>query len=66
VSQRGPTADPSAAAKRLELRMVPSWHRPCRAPPVEPFRRLGRGFMRVTTAQPEDNRRFVQALRELL
>jgi histidinol-phosphate aminotransferase len=29
-------------------------------------RRLGPGFMRVTTAQPEDNRRFVQALRGLL
>jgi histidinol-phosphate aminotransferase len=29
-------------------------------------RRLGPGFMRVTTARPEDNRRFVQALRALL
>jgi hypothetical protein len=29
-------------------------------------RRLGPGFMRVTTAQPEDNGRFVQALRALL
>jgi histidinol-phosphate aminotransferase len=29
-------------------------------------RRLGPGFMRVTTARPEDNRRFVQALRTLL
>jgi histidinol-phosphate aminotransferase len=29
-------------------------------------RRLGPGFMRVTTAVPEDNRRFVQALRALL
>jgi histidinol-phosphate aminotransferase len=29
-------------------------------------RRLGRGFMRVTTARPEDNGRFVQALRALL
>jgi histidinol-phosphate/aromatic aminotransferase/cobyric acid decarboxylase-like protein len=29
-------------------------------------RRLGLGFMRVTTARPEDNRRFVQALRALL
>jgi histidinol-phosphate aminotransferase len=29
-------------------------------------RRLGPGFMRVTTALPEDNRRFVQALREVL
>jgi histidinol-phosphate aminotransferase len=28
-------------------------------------RRLGPGFMRVTTARPEDNRRFVQALRAL-
>jgi histidinol-phosphate aminotransferase len=27
---------------------------------------LGPGFMRVTTALPEDNRRFVEALRELL
>jgi histidinol-phosphate aminotransferase len=29
-------------------------------------RRLGSGFMRVTTARPEDNRRFVQAVRALL
>ena len=29
-------------------------------------RRLGPGVMRVTTARPEDNRRFVQALRALL
>jgi histidinol-phosphate aminotransferase len=29
-------------------------------------RRLGPGFMRVTTARPEDNRRFVQAIRALL
>jgi histidinol-phosphate aminotransferase len=29
-------------------------------------RRLGPGFMRVTTARPEDNRRFLQALRALL
>jgi histidinol-phosphate aminotransferase len=29
-------------------------------------RRLGPGFMRVTTAKPEDNRRFIQALRALL
>jgi len=29
-------------------------------------RRVGPGFMRVTTARPEDNRRFVQALRGLL
>jgi histidinol-phosphate aminotransferase len=29
-------------------------------------RRLGPGFMRVTTARPDDNRRFVQALRALL
>jgi histidinol-phosphate aminotransferase len=29
-------------------------------------RRLGPGFMRVTTARPEDNARFVQALRALL
>jgi histidinol-phosphate aminotransferase len=29
-------------------------------------RRLGPGFMRVTTARPEDNRRFVRALRALL
>jgi histidinol-phosphate aminotransferase len=28
--------------------------------------RLGRGFMRVTTALPEDNARFLAALRELL
>lgn len=28
--------------------------------------RLGPGFMRVTTARPEDNRRFVQTLRDLL
>ena len=28
--------------------------------------RLGKGFMRVTTALPEDNARFVAALRELL
>jgi histidinol-phosphate aminotransferase len=28
-------------------------------------RRLGPGFMRVTTARPEDNRRFVKTLREL-
>lgn len=28
--------------------------------------RLGKGFMRVTTALPEDNRRFVDALREVL
>jgi histidinol-phosphate/aromatic aminotransferase/cobyric acid decarboxylase-like protein len=28
-------------------------------------RRLGPGFMRVTTAQPEDNRRFVRTLRAL-
>lgn len=27
---------------------------------------LGRGFMRVTTSQPEDNARFVEALRALL
>jgi len=27
---------------------------------------LGSGFIRVTTAQPEDNSRFVQALRALL
>lgn len=27
---------------------------------------LGPGFMRVTTALPEDNRRFVDALRELI
>jgi histidinol-phosphate aminotransferase len=27
---------------------------------------LGKGFMRVTTALPEDNRRFVTALRELM
>ena len=27
---------------------------------------LGPGFMRITTALPEDNRRFVDALRELL
>jgi histidinol-phosphate aminotransferase len=27
---------------------------------------LGPGFMRITTALPEDNRRFVAALRELL
>jgi histidinol-phosphate aminotransferase len=27
---------------------------------------LGPGFMRITTALPEDNRRFVEALRELL
>jgi histidinol-phosphate aminotransferase len=27
---------------------------------------LGKGFMRVTTARPEDNARFVDALRELL
>lgn len=29
-------------------------------------RRLGSGFMRITTALPEDNLRFVQALREVL
>ena len=29
-------------------------------------RRLGPGFMRVTTARPEDNRRFVRVLRALL
>jgi len=29
-------------------------------------RRLGPGFMRVTTARPDDNRRFVQTLRTLL
>ncbi len=29
-------------------------------------RRLGPGFLRVTTARPEDNGRFVQALRALL
>jgi histidinol-phosphate aminotransferase len=29
-------------------------------------RRLGPGFMRVTTAQPEDNRRFIEAIRALL
>jgi len=28
--------------------------------------RLGPGYMRVTTALPEDNARFVAALRELL
>ncbi|OIR08634.1 histidinol-phosphate aminotransferase [mine drainage metagenome] len=28
--------------------------------------RLGKGFMRVTTALPEDNRRFIAVLRELL
>jgi histidinol-phosphate/aromatic aminotransferase/cobyric acid decarboxylase-like protein len=27
---------------------------------------LGSGYMRITTALPEDNRRFVAALRELL
>jgi histidinol-phosphate aminotransferase len=27
---------------------------------------LGPGFMRITTALPEDNRRFVDALRTLL
>jgi len=27
---------------------------------------LGPGFMRITTALPEDNRRFVDALRALL
>jgi histidinol-phosphate aminotransferase len=29
-------------------------------------KRLGAGYMRVTTALPEDNARFVVALRELL
>ena len=33
-------------------------------PLVDP--RLGSGYMRVTTAQPEDNARFVAALKELL
>jgi histidinol-phosphate aminotransferase len=28
--------------------------------------RLGRGFIRITTARPEDNRRFVRALEECL
>jgi histidinol-phosphate aminotransferase len=28
--------------------------------------RLGPGFMRVTTALPEDNTRFLEALREIL
>lgn len=28
--------------------------------------RLGRGYMRITTALPEDNRRFLDALREVL
>ena len=27
---------------------------------------LGPGYMRITTALPEDNRRFVDALREVL
>ena len=36
--------------------------------PVKPLgdRRLGPGFRRVTTARPENNGRFVQALRALL
>jgi histidinol-phosphate aminotransferase len=29
-------------------------------------RRLGPGFMRITTARPEDNRRFVRALGDCL
>jgi histidinol-phosphate aminotransferase len=28
--------------------------------------RLGRGYMRITTALPEDNARFVAALRDVL
>ena len=28
--------------------------------------RLGPGFMRITTALPQDNARFVEALRELI
>jgi histidinol-phosphate aminotransferase len=28
--------------------------------------RLGPGYMRVTTALPEDNRRFLEAMREVL
>ena len=50
--------DATALAERLRERRI--LVRPLRA------RRLGPGFMRVTTAQPEDNRCFVQALREML
>lgn len=50
--------DATALAERLRERRI--LVRPLRE------RRLGAGFMRVTTAQPEDNRYFVQALREML
>jgi histidinol-phosphate aminotransferase len=35
---------------------------------IKPLRdpRLGPGFMRVTTALPEDNKRFLEVLREIL
>jgi len=50
--------DAGRLAKRLEERRIL----------VKPLndRRLGPGFMRVTTALPEDNARFISAVRELL
>lgn len=34
--------------------------------PLGEHNRLGDGYMRITTALPEDNARFIAALRELL
>jgi len=50
--------DAAAVAARLAERRIL----------VKPLgdRRLGPGFMRITTARPEDNRRFVRALAECL
>jgi histidinol-phosphate aminotransferase len=51
-------ADATALAARLAERRIL----------VKPLgdRRLGPGFMRITTARPEDNRRFLRALGECL
>jgi histidinol-phosphate aminotransferase len=50
--------DAGRLAKRLEERGI-------LAKPLND-RRLGPGFIRVTTALPEDNVRFLSAVRELL
>jgi histidinol-phosphate aminotransferase len=50
--------DAGDIAKRLEIRNI------LVKPLNDPV--LGRGYMRVTTALPEDNQRFVAALAEIL